>query len=148
MRSRRGGRACVEDFCGTHFLLQGKGLFIGLVRGFELEVGAMDQAQLEPDLRQALLILHALQQFGGALVEADRLAVLIRQAGPVARLDQVFHRLAVLPGGFEMVRQQTQVLFFPVRKELFERLAHPPVGIPAGAPAGASCRRLPGSASA
>src|SRR4030065_253344 len=58
-------------FMWEYFLLQRKGFFICLVGGFELEVGVVDQTQLQPDLGEAGFLVLNPQQLHGALVIAD-----------------------------------------------------------------------------
>src|SRR4030065_1512134 len=58
-------------FMWEHFLLHRKGFFISLVGGFELEVGVVDQTQLQPDLCEAGFLVLNPQQLHGALVIAD-----------------------------------------------------------------------------
>ena len=63
-------------------------LLISLVRSLELEVGMVDQPQLEPHLGSARPVRRLGQQHQGALVIADRFGVLVGQARPVAGLDK------------------------------------------------------------
>src|SRR4030042_4281722 len=74
-------------FLENYFLLQTKGFFISLVGSFELEVGVVDQTQLQPDLGETGILGLNLQQLHGALVIADGFCMLIGQARPVACLD-------------------------------------------------------------